>query len=458
MVQLNDLPADVIFHILSKMRLQDAWSLAALSRTFRDLSRDRSFWIIVLKSSPSIQSVSNPLTLDDLSAMSLTSLKRLVLHAMKLERNWTRTRPQIIGQVRRWNLGDRSILETNHLFQFPGSELFMYYSGKFLKCFNLGTCEYTTVLDLDAYVRCASYDFLPDKSVILGIALRGGSRFNIPMLQFIKIQMNPDKTGVAATKLLQPPLAEESDCQKPFVSSRIVGAVQSRGNVTEILAYDLISGGHTTVRTDIPINYAISRRLDFSFFHGNLYLLADDGPRAVVYCCPRDSLPYKHQQFTTPSILTFGNMDPMVFPTKIWKRRGPVCQQMFRDTSFVKVHDSLGAHGSHFVTTFRFWRDSNLPENIPREITVPGMCSGELSLQISPTGHYVAASLLGLGQPKCSLILIRSHPDLASCSSHELELPADVGTGAPPNVLAVDDHRGVIYLIEHGDLLSIPYA
>ncbi|KAJ7771993.1 hypothetical protein DFH07DRAFT_803346 [Mycena maculata] len=460
---LADLPADVIFHILSKMRLRDASSLAGVSRTFRKLSGDRSFWIIALKTSPSMHSMSNPRILDDLYDMDLPTLQQLAqhciksdLHIIELDRNWSLPRPQIVGEVRKWRLGDRSVLETNHLFQFPGSELFVFYSSKLLKCFNFGTGESTTLLSLNGYVGSASYDFLPDKSVLLGLALRGGSRFNIPMLLFTKVGLNSDKSGISAATVLQPTLATDSDCQKPFVSPRMVGAVQSRAGGTEILAYDLVSGGHTVIVTDIPLNYTISRRLDFSFYFDSLYMLADDGPRALVYCCPKDLLPYG-KQFATTATLTFGDPEPMSFPTKIWKRRGPVCSLMLPDASFVKIHDSLSIPGSHFVTTFRFWERSDLETALAPEITVPGMCSGELTLQIAPTGCHVVASLLGLGQG-CSLILIRYDPELNSCSSHELELPAGVGSGPPPNILAVDDHRGIVWLFEGGDLFSIPYA
>ncbi|KAJ7017573.1 hypothetical protein C8F04DRAFT_1155424 [Mycena alexandri] len=454
--RLVDLPADIIFYVLSKMRLEDAWSFTATSRTFRELTADRGFWLNALKSNPAMRSASNPLILQQLD---LQTLKQLALHSIKLDCNWSLPRPRVIGEVRRWDLGDRSILETNHLFRFPGSELFIFHSSKHLKCFNFGTGQFTTILDLDAYVRCASYDFLPDKSVILGLAELGGSDFKVPILQYIKIELSASQSQVAATILLQPTLARDSDCLKPFVSSRIVGAVQTRGGGTEILAYDLLSGGSATIVTDIPNNYAISRRLDFSFYKESLYILADDGPKALVYCCPRQSLPYGRKS-ATASMLTFGDMDPVSFPTKIWKRRGAVCSQMLRDANFVKIHDGLGIPLSKFVTTFRFWlrADRDLGPEIFREITVTGMCSGELTMQMAPAGYHIVASLLDPGKTGCDLVLLRFNPDSNSCSSHELEIPTGVGVGPPPNVLAVDDHRGLVWLVDRGDLLAIPYA
>ncbi|KAJ7747721.1 hypothetical protein B0H16DRAFT_1554317 [Mycena metata] len=453
---LVDLPVDIIYHVLSKMRLEDAWSFTATSRTFHELTADRGFWLNALKSNPGMLSASNPLTLQHLD---LQTLKQLALHSIKLDCNWSLPRPRIIGEVRRYDIGDRSILETNHLFRFPGSELFIFHSSKQLKCFNFGTGQITTILDLDAYVRCASYDFLPDKSVVLGLASRGGSNFKFPILHYIKIELHASQSQVAATILLQPTLARDSDCQKPFVSSRIVGAVQTRGGGTEILTYDLLSGGSATIVTDIPNNYAISRRLDFSFYQDNLYLLADDGPKALVYCCPRQFLPYGTES-ATASMLTFGDMDPVSIPTKIWKRRGAVCLQMLRDANFVKIHDGLGVPLSKFVTTFRFWQraDRALGPAIFREITIPGMCSGELTMQIAPTGYHVVASLLDPGKTGCDLVLIRFNSDSNSCSSHELEIPTGVGVAAPPNILAVDDHRGIVWLVDRGDLLAIPYA
>ena len=135
--------------------------------------------MVALRTTASIRSASNPLTLTDPRVKDLSALKRLALHYMRLDRNWMRPVPRILGEVRKRKLGDRSVFEANHLFQFPDSELFLFHSGKHLKCFNFGNGEYTTVSDMDAYVRCASYDFLPDKSVLLGIALRGGSRFDM---------------------------------------------------------------------------------------------------------------------------------------------------------------------------------------------------------------------------------------------------------------------------------------
>ncbi|KAF7362366.1 F-box domain-containing protein [Mycena venus] len=454
MVHLGELPVDVLFYVVSKMQIQDTWSLTAVSHTFRELSTDRSFWLTALKTHPSIQSVSNPSSIHDLD---LQDLKQLALHSLKLDHNWALPCPRIIGEVRKRQLGDRSALETNNLCQFPGSELFIFHSSKLLKCFDYGTGEYTSLLDLDAYIRCASYDFLPDKSVILGLALKGGSRFDIPVLKFVKIQRERNNPGIAASLLLEVTLAKHSDFQKPFVSSRIVGAAQSNRNVTEILAYDVISGGHTVIETDIPTNYAVSRRLTFSFHNDDLLLLADDGHKALVYCCPRNSLPFG-QTSTTTSILTFGDMDPISFPTRIWKRRGPVCTQMLRDGSFVKVHDSLGIPDSKFATTVRFWRRADLGATLCPEITVDGMCSTELTMQMGPTGHNVVASLLNLGEKGCTLVLIRFNPDSNSCTSHELELPVGVGSGPPPSLLAIDDHRGVVWLIEAGVLFSVPYA
>jgi hypothetical protein len=122
------------------------------------------------------------------------------------------------------------------------------------------------------------------------------------------------------------------------------------------------------------------------------------------------------------------------------------------------VHDSVD-HVSQFVTTFRFWTSPELNAAVhPREITVPGLCAGEQSLQIGPTGNHAVASLIDVGELGCKLVLVRFHPDLDSCSSHELQLPDGVDLGLPPNVLSLDDHRGVVWLFHGSDLLSIPYA
>ncbi|KAF7297988.1 F-box domain-containing protein [Mycena chlorophos] len=393
---------------------------------------------------------------------------------IKLDRNWSKPSPRIIGQVRRWRIGGRStsVLESNCLLQFPGTELFLFHSSKTLKAFNCATDKQSTVLNLDAYVRAASFHLLPDSSVIIGLALRGGPRFNTSMLLFARLELTSDKNAITGSVLLRQTLSAESDCEKPFVSPTIVGAVRSRDKTTEILAYNLSNKTSTIIETDIPIDYTVSRRLEFSFGPNDaLYMLADDYTRAFVYCCPREMLPYE-QRTDTSYVLRFGNLRPMKFTGQTWKRRVMVSSQMLPNASFVKVADVMGPPGSTFGTSFRFWYGAESIQQqkegktlVPdvRETIVPGVCPGECTMQVGYTGHHVVAALLGPGQNGCSLVLGVSKPssergDSDFCSQHELELPPVRAGGPPPNVLSVDDHRGVIWLVAQGDLFAIPYA
>lgn len=137
-----------------------------------------------------------------------------------------------------------------------------------------------------------------------------------------------------------------------------------------------------------------------------------------------------------------------------------MCSQMFRDANFVKIHDSLGVPLSKFVTTFRFWQRAD-GAALCREITEEGLCPSEHTVHIGPTGHHVVVSLVNSQMGHLyKLVLIQFNPNSNSCSSHELELPTGVGVGGgrPLAVLSVDDHRGVVWLIEDCDLISIPYV
>ncbi|KAJ7287050.1 hypothetical protein C8J57DRAFT_1282666 [Mycena rebaudengoi] len=446
MTYLHDLPPDLIFYLLSKLPLRDAWSLSMVCRALKNLSTDRSFWMAAIKADPHMCSLSCPWTFDD--QMDLARFKQLVLHSIRLDYNWSLAHPQIMGDVaRRSDIGFLSVIETNHLFRFPGSELFLFYSDKQLKSFNFATGEQVALLDLGAYVRAASYELLPSKAVLLGLALQTG--LNIPVLLFIQIvELN---ANITATILLQSTLPTKSDCHKPFLSPQIVGAIQAHSGHTEIVAFNLASGKSTTITTDIPVNYATSRRLVFSFLCDNLYLLADDGPGACIYCCPKDLLPYGTNP---PAFLdfSFGDIDPIPLRTKVWRRRGPVCFPMFHNAHFVRFHDALGFNpNSEFLTTFRFWRSHS-----PSEISLPGMCPGERTTQVALSGYCAVAALLA---GECRLHLIRYLPDKDICSAHELELPTGVGGRAPPpTVLAVDDHRGVIWLVTSGEMMAVSYA
>ncbi|KAF7296079.1 F-box domain-containing protein [Mycena kentingensis (nom. inval.)] len=458
-VHLADLPADVLLVVVSFLPLPDVFSLTEVSQTFHHLSADRGFWLAPLQNTPHLRCVQTTCTwaIRDLDTAGLKALAR---RAVKLDANWSLPRPRIVGPVRKWQIGDRSVLESNCLFQFPTTTgLFVFHSSRLLKSFNAATNEYATILDLDAYVRSASYAILPDGSVNIGLALRGGPRFNTSILVFAKLKLSPRKSAVAGTLLLRQTLTAESDCEKPFVSAKVVGAVRSRDKTTEVLAYNLSTGRSTIVETDIPINYTVGRYLQFSFREDNLYMLADDGNKALIYCCPRDMLPYD-QYADTGYSLRFGHPRPIQFETAIWKRRVIVASQMLPDANFVKVHDVLGPPGSTFATNFRFWgRADRFPATraLSKEAIVPGVCPGEFTMQTSLSGQHVVAALLGPGQSGCSLILVSQYGD-GECASHELELPADRVDAPPPNVLSVDDFHGVVWLAAQGELLAIPYA
>lgn len=144
-----------------------------VSRALRHLSTDRSFWIIALKTCRSISSVSNPMTVEDLHAMDLVLLKKLALHFLQLDRNWARPRPRIIGAVRTAKFAEGlAALQTHLLLQFPGSDIFIFCSDKLVKCFNFGQSACTTLFDLGEPARAASFNFIQNRVVLLGITSR----------------------------------------------------------------------------------------------------------------------------------------------------------------------------------------------------------------------------------------------------------------------------------------------
>ncbi|KAJ7287055.1 hypothetical protein C8J57DRAFT_1707454 [Mycena rebaudengoi] len=209
----------------------------------------------------------------------LARFKWLVLHSIRLDYNWSLAYPQIMGDVAKRNIGLLSVIETNHLFRFPGSKLFLFYSGQQLKSFSFATGKQVALLDLGAYVRAASYELLLSKAVLLGLALQTG--LNIPVLLFIQVvELN---ATITATILLQSTLPAISDCHRPFLSPQIVGAVQleAQSGHTEIVAFNLASG-KSTITTDIPVNFRGSIHTTITESGSNLTGSSDTTYRQTV--------------------------------------------------------------------------------------------------------------------------------------------------------------------------------
>ncbi|KAJ7108443.1 hypothetical protein C8R43DRAFT_187487 [Mycena crocata] len=81
------LPPDILLQVVASLSLQDSISLSMANKSLNTLSQEHSFWLSRLRTTH----LSSPLpcsTVSDLTLYSAAALKRLALHALRLQRNW----------------------------------------------------------------------------------------------------------------------------------------------------------------------------------------------------------------------------------------------------------------------------------------------------------------------------------------------------------------------------------
>ncbi|KAJ7072862.1 hypothetical protein C8F01DRAFT_1105510 [Mycena amicta] len=91
---LSDLPPEIILELVTHLPLRDVLSLLSTCRPFHALTNDRSLWISVLNTAR----LSTPLACPPHTVLSrpiytLSRLKEIALHNLKLEASWRRERP-----------------------------------------------------------------------------------------------------------------------------------------------------------------------------------------------------------------------------------------------------------------------------------------------------------------------------------------------------------------------------
>ncbi|KAJ6537746.1 hypothetical protein B0H19DRAFT_1270159 [Mycena capillaripes] len=256
MLSLNTLPADILLQIVASLNLRDAVSLSMASKTLSLLSHEHSYWLKPLLSTSPLPC--SPTA--DLAARPALALKQLVLHALRLQRNWSKPRPQVAGPMRTFQCGAHiSILHC-----VPGTDTLVLYAP------TLGTI----IGPLEESGGCTLAMLVDDDGVMRIVVLR--------------VTVDP----VGMVRVFSHELEHGYTNSCVFLTTVVVGVVRALrgGTVVEVQSFNLADPALSTlIVTDRP--YSPANVIGCAVIGSTVFLITLQFPDAFVYACPPRLLP-----------------------------------------------------------------------------------------------------------------------------------------------------------------------
>jgi len=469
------LNVDIWLHILTLVPLQDAISFTWVSREFRSLTSEKTFWISLLSATRTTRPLPCPDD-EDLTKRDISDLKNMMFHVMRLERNWARLRPRIRA-IETIQLGPGHRI----LHAIPGTPLLVVHSG------------------LDGNVTCWNVDIKSAlHSVYIGrsvfhISLVSGHNKAYSMALLVTDDLAEDYTTrpsylavvTIQTALPSPTidvpfrreLATGFTFGQLFLNHWVVGLLRVYDmEPLEIVAFNRSSGACRVIHTDTLYDSKMGAFLDDS-----LYIVKHrNDTSSNIHTCPSYLLPYSDSEepethiterldWDDHGIRFWGAIDASYTGLETWfEALDAVTATPIRGAALTTLHYiNVDEEPIPRATNIRFWslKDDETPLSrrlYPAySLNVRGMIATVTSLS---RARYVIANsdvsvllLVSYGDT-VGLLLVQYDPSVFSSTIRQLEIPS------PPDLtsissIALDDHRGTVMLIDgDGVLYSVSYA
>ncbi|CAK5281713.1 unnamed protein product [Mycena citricolor] len=450
---LHALPSDVVLQILVYLDVLSLVALSCVDTRLKALSQEHSFWFRPLAEAHRVRPLACPAA-DDLSLRTAAELRRLALHSLRLERNWSTSFPSVAKPV-------KTLALTNHdemMLNIPGTNLIVLedWEEATLVCMDVETGEQSDAVRIGAIYDMSSP--VEDKAscAMSALSVMSGNQLR----------------------------ASSFPCYKPAVAH---GSVRRGGSP---------NGGQITGDTDIQ---SVFQRNAWFFvlirakpaveimgsvvFDRTIYLVVLVGTNAFVYACPEKLLAIGSPSADIDYTIRRSHVARVAlsFPTDITRvcfPRSVLSSEPRSGRSFISVTD---VHARRGATTDRslevtFWRrpwSESDDESAQHRLVLPVktvVVEGKLTEH--PASHaeplIIANSgltvLLLVEVPEADspkMLLIRYDPAEKTASTHELRFDASESGLDLKAVrgITLDDHIGVVMAVtEDKRLHVIPYA
>ncbi|TFK44938.1 hypothetical protein BDQ12DRAFT_42619 [Crucibulum laeve] len=477
---ISRLPFDILQCILEFVDLEDAVSFSMVCTVFQTLTSKRSIWISVLKRARDVKPIAFP-SHEDLTLQPLDSLKRIILHTLRLESNWSLPEPRIIGPVKAVLLEE---FQLDIIFQIPATGLFLMHCR-----------ESASMVLWDIVLGKAASSVIPVGKRVVDVSPGQDEPGEFSMALLIQddvgalsitiVRVEHDKPEPVVGVTFNESLPFSHYHWALFMNEEIVGVLQSPtifpATIT-FLAFNRLSPDRkATISSDIQIQDVIGEGHSGSSSVGcDVFLLAERGNISRQYCCPAELLPYNwNLDCPKESNLKCAHIPPISwdYDTRF------VCEQL----GALSAHPRYGIpavslHGLHVEDAsegdpmpyiqIRFWARSKTPSpnllsvchvDVPGRLWSSTSTSWELML-LPHSGLQVLLLVHHHGLIK--LQLVRYHPETNAATVHHLRVPQFIDMQLVYG-LALDDHLGAVSLLsghntegggQQGTIFTIPYA
>ncbi|KAF8963666.1 hypothetical protein BDZ97DRAFT_988084 [Flammula alnicola] len=233
---------------------------------------------------------------EDLTMHDLQSLKRIALHTLRRERNWSLPEPQVIGPIKSVMLNPRGL---DVIFQVPGTELYVFHSRStgMVVAWDVGLGKPVTP---SIYVSHRIMDVSPGQDGVgkFSMGLLTSSLGTHHRLVVVCLEYGP--AGVTLSLPFEHTFGVGLSHWAVFMTKEYIGALEYAPNLEEsdatidIVALNLSSAKETVIKTDIlrdefgvDIGYPGTSTAD-----GNVFILVEYKNDSLVYCCPKSYLPH----------------------------------------------------------------------------------------------------------------------------------------------------------------------
>ncbi|KAF7362146.1 hypothetical protein MVEN_00560600 [Mycena venus] len=471
-----DLNVDVWLYILTLVPLRDAISFTWVSREFRSLTREKTFWISLLSATRTIRPLPCPDD-EDLTKCNISDLADMVFRVIRLERNWARSRPRVRA-IETIQLGnpDHRILHA-----IPGTPLLVVHSGfdGTATCWNIET---KSALH-SVYIGCSVFH--------VSLVSRRNKAYSIALLvtndPTEDYTARPSYLAVLTIQTASPspridvPFRRELEpgftFGQLFLNPWVVGLLRVfEMEKLEIVAFNRYSGACRVIHTDTVHDSKMGAFLDDSLYIVN----HRNDTSSNVFTCPSYLLPYNDSEepethitetldWDDRGIRFWGAIDASYAGLEAWfETLDAVTATPVRGAALTTLHYiNVDEEAVPRALNIRFWsfKDSDTPLSrrlYPAySLNVRGMIA---TVTNSSRPRYLMANsdisilLLASYDDTLGLLLVQYDPSAFSSTVRQLEIPS------PPDLntissIAVDDHRGTVMLIdEDGVLYSVSYA
>ncbi|KAJ6495669.1 hypothetical protein C8R47DRAFT_1265109 [Mycena vitilis] len=479
-----NLTLDIWLYILSLLPIKDAVSVTLVSRELQSMTLEKTLWLRLLQTARTTKPLPCPDD-DDLSERKTSDLKRLILHALRLERNWASSTPEIFGPIKKVSIQAHRIIHC-----IPGTPLLVVHSeddGR-VTCYNVDD-ELATPpsVYIGRSVFHFSLAFGYDKTYSIACVVTDDLEEHYVNLTSYLVVLTIQTSSLSPTIAIsfRRELERGYKFSHLFINTQIVGLLRVHDmQLLEIVAFSRTTRASRVIHTDTAYD---ETRL-CSFLDHSLYVVKHRSHASSnVYICPSSLLPYEDStegeihlreklQWDDHGIRSWGALDATYSGQEIW----------------FEVVDALTARpvrGGSALTTIHYLNVDEEP--IPRTINIRFWSFAEtedcdhdipVSRRLFPahsmmiTSVNIVASAFSLGRPRnlidnsdvsvlllvsdddnpdsLCLILVQFDPSTFSSTSHRLEMPVDLDLTIIADI-ALDDHRGKVMLLDTNGFLHI---